>query len=142
MPENTIPDNTIPAPPPTPTPLAQPVIHPPDYEVVAEALQELYVAVSKFAEATHVFKETYVPTRVDFKPLFDQVTLVMLDLEQDITDSYAHILFKYGFEDDEDDEYDEDEEEDEDDDEYDEDEDEEEDEDDDEYDEEEDEDVK
>ena len=110
-------DNTTPAPLPTPTPAPTPpasaTIHPPDYEVVDEALQELYEALGKFAYATDVFKQTYVPTGVDFKPMLVELDLFMLKIEQDITDSYAHILFKYGFEDDED--------EDEDDDEYDED---------------------
>lgn len=108
-------DNTTPAPPPTPTPAPTPpasaTIHPPDYEVVDDALQELYEALGKFAYATDVFKQTYVPTDVDFKPMLVELDLFMLKIEQDITDSYAHVLFKYGFEDDED-------EEDEDDDEY------------------------
>ena len=109
-------DNITPAPPPTPTPAPIPpaptTIHPPDYEVVDEALQELYEALGKFAYATDVFKQTYVPTDVDFKPMLVELDLFMLKLEQDITDSYAHILFKYGFEDDEDeDEDDEDEDE-------------------------------
>ena len=119
-------DNTTPAPLPTPTPAPTPpasaTIHPPDYEVVDEALQELYEALGKFAYATDVFKQTYVPTGVDFKPMLVELDLFMLKIEQDITDSYAHILFKYGFEDDED-------EEDEDDDEYEDDEDDEDDED-------------
>ena len=117
-------DNITPAPPPTPTPAPIPpaptTIHPPDYEVVDEALQELYEALGKFAYATDVFKQTYVPTGVDFKPMLVELDLFMLKIEQDITDSYAHILFKYGFEDDEDeddeddDEYDEEDEDDED----------------------------
>lgn len=93
----------------TPTPIFQSIHHQPDYEVVDEAFQELYDSVSKFTDAIDVFTKTYVPPSVDFKPVVEAIRLVMLALEQDITNSYAHILFKYGFEDDEDDEHEDDE---------------------------------
>lgn len=93
----------------TPTPAPIPDKHLPDYETVSEALQELYDSLGEFAAAFDKFKTIHTSTNIDFTTMLQRLQFFMLDIEQDITDTYAHELFKYGFEDDEDEDEDEDE---------------------------------
>jgi len=102
----------------TPTPAPIPDNHLPDYETVSEALQELYDSLGEFAAAFDKFKTIHTSTNIDFTTMLQRLQFFMLDIEQDITDTYAHELFKYGFEDDEDEDEDEDEDDEDEDEEY------------------------